>query len=106
MAGVPKNEGPVSECAISFQHHFLHRSRVLGGAVIGPRRGTEATTPCPVPEYCKIGAFAVSALFCLLFRRFSVGKAESTDFCEAKFRCFAPKVRMFLPEKSGVLPFP
>ena len=106
MVDVLEKDGPVPECAIFFQHHSRHRFPALGGAVIDPRRGTEATTPCPVPEYGKIRAFSVFALFCLFFRRFPVGKAESTDFFEAKFLCFTPKVRMFLPEKSGVLPFP
>ena len=106
MVDVPEKDGLVPECAIFFQHHSRHRFPALGGAVIDPRRGAEAITPSPVLEYRKIGAFSVFALFCLFFRRFPVGKAESTDFFEAKFRCFALKVRMFLPEKSVVLPFP
>ena len=91
MAGVPKNEGPVSECAISFQHHSLHRFRVLGGAVIGPRRGTEATTPCPVPEYGKIRAFSVFALFCLCFSPFFGRKSRKYGLLRGKVPMFCPK---------------
>ena len=91
MAGVPKNEGPVSECAISFQHHSLHRFHALGGAVIDPRRGTEATTPCPVPEYGKIRAFSVFALFCLCFSPFFGRKSRKYGLLRGKVPMFCPK---------------
>ena len=41
-----------------------------------------------------------------VFSRFSLGKAESTDFFEVKYGCFAWKVRMFDAKKSDVLLFP
>lgn len=65
------------------------------GGVIDPRRGTEATTLCPVPEYGKIGAFSVFALFCLCFSPFSGRKSR-------KYGLLRGKVPMFYPKSTDV----
>ena len=94
-ADVPEKDGPVPECAIFFQHHSRHRFPALGGAVIDPRRGTEATTPCPVREYGKIGAFSVFCLVLPVFSPFSGRKSR-------KYGLLRGKVPMFYPKSTDV----
>ena len=78
----------------------LHRLFLLPTTVVNaPRRATEATEGITVPKYCKIGEKG-------LFPAFSTGNAETSDFFDTKFRCFALKVRMFMLEKSDVFTLP
>ena len=78
----------------------LHRLFLLPTTVVNaPRRATEATEGTTAPKYCKIGEKG-------LFPAFSTGNAESSDFFDTKFRCFALKVRMFMLEKSDVFTLP
>ena len=107
----------------------LHRLFLLPTTVVNaPRRATEATEGITVPKYCKIRNGPFCGLFCRkdgnigllrgkvpkyckigekgLFPAFSTGNAESSDFFDTKFRCFALKVRMFMLEKSDVFTLP
>lgn len=78
----------------------LHRLFLLPTTVVNaPRRATEATEGITAPKYCKIGEKG-------LFPAFSTGNAETSDFFDTKFRCFALKVRMFMLEKSDVFTLP
>ena len=78
----------------------LHRLFLLPTTVVNaPRRATEATEGITAPKYCKIGEKG-------LFPAFSTGNVETSDFFDAKCRCFAPKVRMFMLEKSDVFTLP
>lgn len=78
----------------------LHRLFLLPTTFVNaPRRATEATEGTTAPKYCKIGEKG-------LFPAFSTGNAETSDFFDTKFRCFALKVRMFVPKKSDVFNLP
>ena len=78
----------------------LHRLFLLPTTFVNaPRRATEATEGTTAPKYCKIGEKG-------LFPAFSTGNAETSDFFDTKFRCFALKVRMFMLEKSDVFTLP
>ena len=54
------------------------------------------------PKYRKFGAVAFYGGFTVFFHGLAAGKVKTSDFFEAKFRCFASKVRRFMPKKSDV----
>lgn len=70
-----------------------------------PRRASEATGTVTASKYFKIGALGFYALFCLVLGGFSTGKVETSEFFEAKCRCFACKVRRFVSKMSDVFWF-
>ena len=74
-----------------FSTAFTYLNQVFNGL----RRGSKAITPCLVLKYCKFGELG-------FLRHFWVGKPETSDFFNTKFRCFALKVRMFFSKKSDV----
>lgn len=83
------------ECAIFYQRPFSTAFTYLNQVFNGLRRGSKAITPCLVLKYCKFGEIG-------FLRHFWVGKPETSDFFNTKFRCFALKVRMFFSKKSDV----
>ena len=83
------------ECAIFYQRPFSTAFTYLNRVFNGLRRGSKAITPCLVLKYCKFGELG-------FLRHFWVGKPETSDFFNTKFRCFALKVRMFFSKKSDV----
>ena len=87
------------ECAIFSDARFPDASSLPNPVVNALRRATEATEGITAPKYCKIGEKG-------LFPAFSTGNAETSDFFDTKFRCFALKVRMFMLEKSDVFTLP
>ena len=54
------------------------------------------------PKYRKFGAVGFYGGFTVFFHGFAAGKVKTSDFFEGMFRCFAPKVRMFMAKKPGV----
>ena len=72
------------------------------GAFNALRRPSEATTPWLVRIFCIMRSRGVILHSGAVFRRFPFGTRKTSDFFKAKFRGFASKVRMFVPEKSGV----
>ena len=67
-----------------------------------PRRPSEATMTSYGPKYRKFGAVGFYGGFTVFFHGFAAGKVKTSDFFETKFRCFASKVRRFMPKKSDV----
>ena len=67
-----------------------------------PRRPSEVTATSFGPKYCNISLVGIWCRFSAFFRLFPAGKVKTSDFFEGMFRCFAPKVRMFMAKKPGV----
>ena len=90
------------ECAIFPLSAFLGPLPVIEGRDNAPRRPSEATMTSYGPKYRKFGAVGFYGGFTVFFHGFAAGKVKTSDFFEAKFRCFASKVRRFMPKKSDV----
>ena len=90
------------ECAIFPLSAFLGPLPVIEGRDNAPRRLSEATMTSYGPKYRKFGAVGFYGGFTVFFHGFAAGKVKTSDFFEAKFRCFASKVRRFMPKKSDV----
>ena len=90
------------ECAIFPLSAFLGTLPVIEGRDNAPRRPSEATMTSYGPKYRKFGAVGFYGGFTVFFHGFAAGKVKTSDFFEAKFRCFASKVRRFMPKKSDV----
>ena len=90
------------ECAIFPLSAFLGPLPVIEGRDNAPRRPSEATMTSYGPKYRKFGAVGFYGGFTVFFHGFAAGKVKTSDFFETKFRCFASKVRRFMPKKSDV----
>ena len=90
------------ECAIFPLSAFLGPLPVIEGRDNAPRRLSEATMTSYGPKYRKFGAVGFYGGFTVFFHGFAAGIVKTSDFFEAKFRCFASKVRRFMPKKSDV----
>ena len=90
------------ECAISRSPIFLGSIPVFEGGDNGPRRPSGATATSSGRKYRKISVVGFRNRFRCFLQRFPPGKVKTSVFSETKFRCFAPKVRMFMAKKSDV----
>ena len=90
------------ECAIFPLPAFLGPVSVIEGRDNAPRRPSEVTATSFGPKYCNISLVGIWCRFSAFFRLFPTGKVKTSDFFEGMFRCFAPKVRMFMAKKPGV----
>ena len=90
------------ECAIFPLPAFLGPVSVIEGRDNAPRRPSEVTATSFGPKYCNISLVGIWCRFSAFFRLFPAGKVKTSDFFEGMFRCFAPKVRMFMAKKPGV----
>ena len=75
---------------------------VLYGCVVnGLRMASEATTPCLVLKYRKIGKRGFSRAFRPEKRKHRTSLPQSTDVSHQKYGCLCPRSPMFLNQEHG-----
>ena len=70
--------------------------------VNGLRMASEATTPCLVLKYCKIGKRGFSRAFRPEKRKHRTSLPQTTDVSLQKYGCLCPRSPMFLALKHGI----
>ena len=70
--------------------------------VNGLRMASEATTPCLVLKYRKIGKRGFSRAFRSEKRKHRTSLPQSTDVLHQKYGCLCPRSPMFLNQKHGI----
>ena len=85
-----------------FQQPFSVGFGLPNAVVNGLRMASEATTPCLVLKYCKIGKRGFSRAFRPEKRKHRTSLPQTTDVSLQKYGCLCPRSPMFLNQKHGI----
>ena len=101
----PKIPGRRKECAIFSGVRFSGVCTPATLVVNGLRRASEATTPCLVPKYRKIGKRGFLCHFRAEKRKHRTSLPQSTDVLPWKYGCLCQRSPMFLCLNTRILWF-